>query len=118
MGYVHHANDEDDRFICGEVLDNDQKWYVDGYPSPSNAILPTIDEQRDEEALMTPAANTGGPTKSLIASVGSTISETLFWRHSPQRGEGSGSNAGWSTRNGTRREGLGIAPKRASTTLL
>jgi hypothetical protein len=121
MGYVHQANDEDDRFICGEVLDSDQRWYVDGYPSPSSLPAPalsTIDEQPGEEALITPAAEAGRLTTNSFSSfMVRPMVEMLFNRNSSKKGEGSGSNQSWSIRNGSNPGSVGAVPKRASTTI-
>jgi hypothetical protein len=121
MGYVHQANDEDDRFICGEVLDSDQRWYVDGYPSPSSLPAPalsTIDEQPGEEALITPAGEAGRLTTNSFSSfMVRPMVEMLFNRNSSKKGEGSGSNQSWSIRNGSNPGSVGAVPKRASTTI-
>lgn len=113
MGYVHQANDEDDRFICGEVLDSDQKWYVDGYPNPSSlqaAAIPTIHEQPEEDASIGPPVKVG-----VIGNYFSTMRSSI-WRHSPRWPESNGSRVDWSLRNGTEPSGVGSPPKRAATT--
>ena len=125
MSYVHQANHEDDKFICGEVLGSDQKWYVDGYPNPVASVshrpigtLSTIPEQPSGDTIPIPDARSSD-NQSRWSELGSSISEKLFWR-TAQKSQGGGpsnKNLSWDTRNGVGNEqsGVGIPPKRSQT---
>jgi hypothetical protein len=121
MGYVHQANHEDDKFICGEVLDSDQKWYVDGYPNPAApaTALPTIPEQPSEDAIPIPDVGSSDNKPFWRGGGLSSFSERVFRRtaQKSQRGGPSSESSSWDTRNGVDGEqfGVGTTPKRSQT---
>ncbi|KAH8646933.1 hypothetical protein BGZ60DRAFT_553556 [Tricladium varicosporioides] len=125
MGYVHQASHEDDKFICGELLDSDQKWYVDGYPNPiapsirpPASALPTILEQPREVSIPILDAEASGNKQSWLGGL-SSIQKLMFQRtaHKSQMGETGNEISSLEARNGVDSDqfGVGKSPKRSQT---
>ena len=117
--FTRQSEKEEDKFICGEVLDSNQKWYVDGQQdlpkSSATGTRPSAEPPKAVAAPTTPRSQNGRETPYAMLSSPFGMTATLQrWLGSNPTTDPSGTS--WSANDGASSNGnVGMLPKRTST---
>jgi hypothetical protein len=129
--YITDSTGKDALMICGEVLDSEQRWYVDGpaEPEPATPKRPTepaagkrseshtrLSLQRTNTAATTDVTIKANPTAPRGPLVRPPSKPLIHAAQTPRsRQAASGTAAGASTMNGSITGGRGVAAKTSTT---